>query len=54
MKKSQTEIDELRPEYDFSKGIRGKYSKRFSEGSSIVVIKPDIREERKKKIGPEH
>lgn len=30
------------PEYDFSKGVRGKYSKRFAEGSNIVMIDPDV------------
>ena len=30
------------PEYDFSKGIRGKYAKRFAEGTNIVVLAPDV------------
>jgi hypothetical protein len=38
------EKDEMRPEYDFSKGIRGKYYKRYSEGSNIVMIDPDLHE----------
>ena len=29
-------------EYDFSKGIRGKYSKRYAAGSNVVVIDSDI------------
>jgi hypothetical protein len=29
-------------EYDFSKGIRGKYAKRYAEGTNVVVIEPDI------------
>ena len=29
-------------EYDFSKGVRGKYATRFAEGSNIVVLAPDI------------
>ena len=28
--------------YDFSKGVRGKYVKRFGEGSNVVVLSPDI------------
>ena len=28
--------------YDFSKGVRGKYVKRFAEGSNVVVLSPDI------------
>jgi hypothetical protein len=31
-------------EYDFSKGVRGKYAKQYSEGSNVVVIDPDIAE----------
>lgn len=33
---------EMLPEYDFSKGERGKYAKRFAEGSNIVVVAPDL------------
>jgi hypothetical protein len=33
---------EMRPEYDFSKGIRGKYWERFRQGSNVVVLDPDI------------
>lgn len=35
---------EMLPEYDFSEGVRGKYAKRYAEGSNIVVIAPDLRE----------
>ncbi len=31
-------------EYDFSKGIRGKYAKRYSEGTNVAVIEPDVAE----------
>jgi len=31
-------------EYDFSGGIRGKYAKRYAEGTNVVVIDPDIAE----------
>ncbi len=37
--------DELRPEYDLSKlksGVRGKYAKRFKEGTNLVLLSPDI------------
>jgi hypothetical protein len=33
---------EMRAEYDFSKGVRGKYAKRFVEGSNVVVLDPDV------------
>lgn len=29
-------------EYDFSKGIRGKYAKRYAAGANVVVIEPDV------------
>ena len=29
-------------EYDFSKGIQGKYAKRYREGTNVVVIEPDV------------
>jgi hypothetical protein len=31
-------------EYDFSKGIRGKYAKKYAEGSNIVLLSPDVAE----------
>jgi len=34
--------DEMRPEYDFSKGVRGKYVERFREGTNVVVLDPDV------------
>lgn len=33
---------ELRPQYDFSKGVRGKYAARYREGSNVVVLDPDV------------
>ncbi len=43
--KRKIDRDELRPEYDFdySKGVRGKYYKRLlEEGTNVVVLEPDI------------
>ncbi|MBN2316982.1 MAG: hypothetical protein JXM79_23855 [Sedimentisphaerales bacterium] len=43
--KSNNSRGDLRPEYDFdySKAIRGKYSKRLlQEGANVVVLEPDI------------
>ena len=34
--------DTLQPEYDFSKAVRGVTAKRYTEGSNVVVIPPDI------------
>ena len=33
---------EMLPEYDFSKGVRGKYAKRYASGSNVVVLSPDV------------
>jgi len=41
MKRMQKDKDMLE-EYDFSRGIRGKYAKRYAEGTNVVVIEPDI------------
>ena len=34
--------DTMRPEYDFSKGVRGKYAARLKPGSQIIVLDPDV------------
>ena len=31
-------------EYDFSKGVRGKYAKRYAAGTNVVVLLPDAAE----------
>lgn len=31
------EVDEILPEYDFSKGVRGKYAERYAKGTKVVV-----------------
>ncbi len=41
MKKMQKD-QEMLEEYDFSNGIQGKYSKRYKEGTNVVVIDPDV------------
>jgi primosomal protein N' len=34
--------ERMRPEYDFSGGVRGKYSASFRKGTNVVVLEPDI------------
>jgi hypothetical protein len=34
----------MRPEYDFSGAVRGKYHRRYHESSNVVVIEPDVHE----------
>ncbi len=33
---------EMLAEYDFSKGVLGKYAKRYAKGANIVIIAPDV------------
>jgi len=35
---------EMLAEYDFSKGARGKYARRYARGSNVVVLDPDVAE----------
>ena len=41
MKRMRKDPDMLE-EYDFSKGMQGKYAKKYSEGTNVVVIDPDV------------
>ena len=43
MKKMRNDPDMLE-EYDFRGGVRGKYAKRYSEGTNVVVLDPDVAE----------
>ncbi len=36
------EDPDMLEEYDFSKGVRGKYTARYSEETNVVVIDPDV------------
>jgi hypothetical protein len=48
MKRMQKDPNMLE-EYDFSKGVRGKYAKKYAEGTNVVVIEPDVA-----KVFPDH
>ena len=41
-KKSKKTGSQMLDEYDFSKGRRGKYHARYSRGSNVVVLDPDV------------
>jgi hypothetical protein len=43
-RKQKRDGDEMRPEYDFSGGIRGKYAADFAHGTNVVVLAPDVAE----------
>jgi hypothetical protein len=35
-------VQEMRTNYDFSGGIRGKYAARYAQGTNVVVLEPDV------------
>jgi hypothetical protein len=41
-KRKARSSDQMRPEYDFSKGVRGKHATRYAAGSNVVVLAPDV------------
>jgi hypothetical protein len=41
-KKRQRTGDDMRAEYDFSTGVRGKYVSRLARGTNVVVLDPDV------------
>ena len=42
MKKTPKQEADLRPEDDFSCGVRGKYARRAARGSNVVLLEPDV------------
>lgn len=36
--------DDMRPEYDFSGGVRGKHYQAYQRASNVVVLDPDVAE----------
>jgi hypothetical protein len=32
----------LRPEYDFSRGVRGKHAARYAAGTNVVILDHDV------------
>ena len=42
VKAKSKQVDEMRPEYDFSQGVRGKHAAQYAAGSNVVVLEPDV------------
>jgi uncharacterized DUF497 family protein len=42
VRESAVDADEILPEYDFRGGVRGKYAKRYTEGTNVVLLDPDV------------
>jgi len=38
----EVDRDTMRPEYDFSKGVRGVTAARYREGTNIIVLDPSL------------
>jgi hypothetical protein len=36
------DADGMRPEYDFSTGVRGKHHEQYKAGTNIVFLDPDV------------
>jgi len=34
--------DDMRPEYDFSAGVRGKHHEQYNDGSNVVFLDADV------------
>jgi hypothetical protein len=41
-KRSEKNNSEMQSDYDFSAGVRGKYARRYAEGTNVVVLEPDV------------
>jgi hypothetical protein len=38
----QNDNDQMRPEYDFSHGVRGKHFQSYRAGTNVVFLDPDV------------
>jgi len=41
-RRREADRDTMRPEYDFSKGVRGVTAARYAQGANVVVVDPDV------------
>ena len=45
-KSNKEKTDELRSEYDLAallkEGVKGKYAKRYEQGTNLVLLSPDV------------
>ena len=40
--KQKADTDDMRPEYDFSEGVRGKHHKAYLEDTNVVLLEPEV------------
>ena len=43
-KKPEADADTMRPEYDFSRAVRGVTASRYAQGTNVVLLDPDVAE----------
>ena len=43
-RRATADADTMRPEYDFSRGVRGVTARRFARGVNIILLDPDVAE----------
>jgi hypothetical protein len=42
VKEVDPDRETMRPEYDFSRGVRGATAARYAEGANVVMIDPEV------------
>jgi hypothetical protein len=42
MSKPEATDPDMLADYDFSGGVRGKYAKRYAQGTNVVLLEPDV------------
>jgi len=40
--KRRSRKSEGQNDYDFSQAVRGKYARRYSQGTNVVILEPDV------------
>ena len=43
-RKHRADVDTMRPEYDFSRAVRGVTAARYAQGTNVVVLDPVVAE----------
>ncbi len=38
----RVDADEILPEYDFKEGSRNRFASRYTPGSAVIVLEPDV------------
>ena len=44
MKKAKPAKPQMREQYDFSSGVRGKHAARYAAGTNVVLLDDDVRD----------